>query len=164
MPEKALRTCLEAARRAPSACNKQPWRFVVIDAPEVLEQIRRKAQLPGIDHSWWDTVPMMVALGIEKNALTHKIAPAFSKIPYHLLDAGIAGEHFVLAAASQGLGTCWIGWFKPKVIKRLIDIPKHVDIVALLTLGYPAGEAGNEAPRKEIEDIAFRNRWGNRLM
>ncbi|MFO7820699.1 MAG: nitroreductase family protein [Lentisphaeria bacterium] len=164
VPEGAIQNCLEAARLAPSACNKQPWRFVVVDDPETLAAIRKKGQMPGIDHAWWESVPVMVALAVEKNVLTHKIAPAFSKIPYYLLDAGIAGEHFILAAAAQGLGTCWIGWFRPKIVKEILDIPRHVDIVALLTLGYPAPGKVRTKQRRDIDEIAFRNKWNNKGM
>lgn len=159
VPDDALRHCLEAARQAPSACNKQPWRFVVIDDPEILTEIRERANLGGVANDWWRTAPVMVALGVDKNIVTHRLAPALSKIQYHLLDAGIAGEHFALAAASQGLATCWIGWFNQKAARKILQIPRGIDLVALFTLGYPIAEPKKRSSRKELDEIAFRNRW-----
>ena len=57
------------------------------------------------------------------------------KIPYYLVDSGIAGEHFVLAAAAQGIGTCWIGWIKGKGIRRVLGIPRAIQPIAMFTMG-----------------------------
>jgi nitroreductase len=57
---------------------------------------------------------------------------------FYLLDLGIAGEHFVLKAEEQGLGTCWIGWFNLKAVRKLLDIPRKYRLVAMLSAGYPA--------------------------
>ena len=118
VPEEIINYCLEAARHAPSACNKQPWKFIIVKNNNLREQICTKALLPGIPMPWLKEAPVIVVLCAETSLITHTLAPVISKVQYHLIDIGIAGEHFVLAAEAKNLGTCWIGWFKHKQIKK----------------------------------------------
>jgi nitroreductase len=161
VPRPLLRECFETARLAPSACNRQPWRFVVVDAPDRVRAIREQCRVPPLAHTWWDTVPVFVAVCLETSIVTHRIAPACSGIPYHFVDAGIAGEHFVLAAAEQGLASCWIGWFGSRALKRLLRIPRPVTVAALVAVGYPAtdGARDRETTRKSLGEIVFWNGW-----
>ncbi len=163
VPHQAIETCLEAARLAPSACNQQPWRFIIVEDADLRKQIYEKGRLPGLAHTWLQDAPVIVALCVELDWVTHKVAPAFSGIPYYLLDAGIAGEHFVLAATEQGLGTCWIGWFKERAVKKILKVPRRVRIVSLLSLGYPASsdESSSRTPRKSIGQISTWNSWNH---
>lgn len=68
------------------------------------------------------------------------------------IDIGIAGEHFVLAAEEQGLGTCWIGWINAVKIRKILDLPLNETPVALISLGYPAEESESR-PRMELDEI-----------
>jgi nitroreductase len=160
VPRALLDRCAEAARLAPSACNRQPWRLVIADAPDTVARFRAEARKPGVPHPWWDQVPVFVALCARLDLVTHRIAPLFSGIPYYLIDIGIAGEHFVLAAEALGLGTCWIGWFNERAAKRILGIPRSHRIVSLLTVGWPAGDAGDSrSSRLSLDDIRQWNRW-----
>ncbi len=150
--------CLEAARLSPSACNKQPWRFVIVKDAALRERICRDGLLPGVPMPWLKTAPVIVVLCAQKNVLTHRIAPLFSGVDYPLLDCGIAGEHFVLAAERRGLGTCWIGWFKPRFVKKLLHLPSDFKPVSLLSLGYPAQQR-DLSSRLEMKDIARFDGW-----
>jgi nitroreductase len=155
-----IELCLEAARRAPSADNLQPWRFIVFDDPE------KKAQLAAavfrgayalskrLAHA-----PVLVGLLIKENLLVNKVAGAIQGTQWQLVDAGIGGEHFVLAAAEQGLGTCWIGWYDGRaLIKHLGLRGRGYKPVALIALGYPASNVSpSERPRKPLPDIASWN-------
>ena len=153
--------CLEAARRAPSASNKQPWRFIVYDDPTEKERLGR-AVFKGIysvsEH--FTRVPVLVCLLIKEDLLVNRVAGIAQGTQYQLLDAGIAGEHFVLAAAEQGLGTCWIGWFDARLLVRHLGLRgKGYRAVALIAVGYPAPDAlSAERPRLTLADIAFWNR------
>lgn len=149
-----IENCLEAARLAPSACNKQPWRFKVVKDKSLLEEICEKGLLPGISMPWLFEAPVIILLCTEENVVTHTLAPLLSGVKYQLIDAGIAGEHFVLAASAQGLGTCWIGWFKEKVIRKTLSVPRKLKIISLISLGYPA-EIGEQPRKKELEEIVF---------
>ena len=150
--DEKIRNCLEAARLAPSACNKQPWRFKIITDPGERNAICSEALLPGIPMPWLHNAPVLVVLCADTNIVTHTFAPMLSKVKYHLIDIGIAGEHFVLAAEAQKLGTCWIGWFKEKKLRKITGIPKSLQILSLISLGYPA-EPYEQPGKKSLDEI-----------
>lgn len=152
--EDKIEKCLEAARLAPSACNKQPWRFRIVTDEKLRKQICEDGLLPGIPMPWLNNCSAIVVLCADTNIVTHKLAPMLTKVQYHLVDIGIAGEHFILAAESLGLGTCWIGWFKPKQIRKILKIPRHLQILSLISLGYPA-ESVEPPEKKSIDEITF---------
>jgi len=161
VPKALLDQCLEAARLAPSACNRQPWRFVVVDEPALVAELRAGGKRAGIPHPWWETVPVFVVVCARLDLLAHRVAPMVSGIPYYLIDIGIAGEHFVLAAESLGLGTCWIGWFNDRSVKRLLRLPGSFRPVSLITLGWPAVPPLErpDPSRAELHEIRRWNRW-----
>jgi nitroreductase len=159
VPEELVLKCLEAARLAPSACNKQPWRFVAVRDKERRAAICSRALLPGIPMPWLGKAPVIIALCAEKSMMTHKLPPMLSGIYYHLIDIGIAGEHFVLAAESLGLGTCWIGWIIQSQIKKILAIPRHIEVLSLISLGFPASPP-SPVSRMEMKKIAFAEEWG----
>ncbi len=147
--------CLEAARLAPSACNKQPWRFKIVKDPVVRTEICDYGLLPGLPMPWLARAPVIIALCAAENIVTHTLAPLVSGVKYQLLDIGIAGEHFVLAATAQGLGTCWIGWFKERRIRKILGLPRGLKIVSLVSMGYPA-EFGDQPSKKDISEILIK--------
>jgi nitroreductase len=156
-----IELCLEAARRAPSADNLQPWRFIVFDDRE------KKAEMAGAVFRGTYALskrlaaaPVLVSLLIKENVLVNKVAGAVQGTQYQLVDAGIAGEHFVLAAAEQGLGTCWIGWYDGRALLRHLGLRgKGYKPVALIALGYPAADSSTrERKRKALSEIASWNR------
>jgi len=103
---------------------------------------------------WAADAPALIVLGVRRAALTHRLAPRISGIDYALLDAGIAGEHMVLQATALGLGTCWIGWIRPGVVRKLVGWTTDIAPVALLTLGKEKpGEQPPERPRLPMDDI-----------
>ncbi len=160
VPDEIIDYCLECARLAPSACNKQPWHFIIVREPDRRQAIFEHGRMPGIPHEWLEQVPVIVALCAEKKVLTHKLAPLLSGIPYHYIDCAIAGEHFVLAATEQGLGSCWIGWFKPPVVRRLLGVPRHLQMLSLIALGYPLHpEPSPPTSRQELNQFVHREHW-----
>ncbi|MBA7680726.1 putative NAD(P)H nitroreductase [subsurface metagenome] len=129
--------CLEAARVAPSACNSQPWKFIVVDDRELKNKLC-KAAFGGIYsmNSFGKTAPVIVAVVSEKSKFLARIVGMFRGIKYYLIDIGIACEHFVLQAEDLGLGTCWIGWFNERAVKSLLNVPQNKKVDILITLGY----------------------------
>lgn len=144
VPEKSLGHILEAARLAPSACNQQPWRFAVVREGEARRRIVEDGFLPGIRMDWALVAPVHVVIGMETSFLTHQLAASVSGVDYPWVDIGIAGEHLVLAATELGLGTCWIGWIRPRVVAQIVGWPKSIKPVVVITVGYPHE---SEAPR-----------------
>ena len=157
--DEKINYCLEAARHAPSACNKQPWHFVIVKDKQLRGSICKKALLPGLPMPWLHQAPVIIAVCSETSFFTHNIAPIFSGVKYNLIDIGIAGEHFVLAAEEQDLGTCWIGWFKEKQVKKLLSIPKNIKVLSLISLGYSAEEDTTSPEKKALEDFTHTDTW-----
>jgi nitroreductase len=155
-----IELCLEAARRAPSADNMQPWRFIVFDDPEKKTQLA-EAVFHGVytPSKRFAQAPVLVSLLIKENLLVNKVAGMVQGTQWQLVDAGIGGEHLVLAAAEQGLGTCWIGWYDGRALLKHLGLRgKGYKPVALIALGYPAADvSANERPRKSLSDIASWN-------
>ena len=155
-----IELCLEAARRAPSADNMQPWRFIVFDDPEKKTKLGETV-FTGVfaASKRFGAAPVLVCLLIKEHLLVNKLAGAVQGTQWQLVDAGIGGEHFALAAAEQGLGTCWIGWYDGRaLIKHLGLRGKGYRPVALIALGYPAADVStSERPRKPLSDIASWN-------
>jgi len=154
VPREHLELMLEAARLAPSACNKQPWRFAVVESDDLRMRLINEAFLTGIPMKWAVNAGAIIALGMEKSAITHKIAPKISGVDYPLLDLGIAGEHLVLQAEELGLGTCWIGWIKPKEVRRIVGWPRSIETVSLITVGWPNSKNRKTRPRLEVGQVA----------
>jgi nitroreductase len=151
--------CLEAARLAPSACNKQPWRFAVVRDPDVRRRIVERGFLPGIQMTWALAAPVLIVIGMETSFLTHSLGASVSGVKYPWVDIGIAGEHLVLAATELGLGTCWIGWIKPRVIRKLVGWPLTVKPAVVITVGHPKEDVQRSPPasrRKAMEELV---RW-----
>jgi nitroreductase len=151
--EKILR-CLEAARLTPSACNSQPWHFVVVDNREDVAVLAEKTTLPLSKlNQFVKGASVIVALVAEKPNLSARIGGMIKKKPYYLIDIGMAAEHFCLQAAEEGLGTCMLGWFNEKTVKEYLSVPAKKSIPLLITLGYPEKQQPPDKIRAKLEDI-----------
>ncbi len=138
-----LQRVLQAARMAPSAANRQPVYFYVIrDAPT------RRRLLEAYSQDWFAAAPVIVcACHRPREAWHRRDGKSYADV-----DLAIAVEHLVLAATAEGLGTCWIGAFKPEKTREILDIPPELEPVAMTPLGYPAEEPA-PTPRKPLEEI-----------
>lgn len=154
--EKILQ-CLESARLAPSANNSQPWKFVVVDQPELKEQIAECAVSLGLN-KFTHQAPVIVALVMEKVNLLSGMGSVIKDKEFALLDLGIVVNQFCLQAAELGLGSCIIGWFDEPKVKKLLNIPAKKRVPLLITLGYPASKT-REKTRKKLEEISSWNSY-----
>jgi nitroreductase len=102
---------------------------------------------------WAAPAPVILVLGMKKSLVTHRMAPLVSRVEYPLLDLGIAGEHAVLQATELGLGTCWIGWIRPKTVRRIVGWPADILPQALITVGWPAQPRQRVSPRLPMDAI-----------
>ncbi len=153
--------CLEAARVAPSECNSQPWRFIVVDETQLKNKLC-DAAFSGIYsiNSFCKMAPVIVVVISEKSKFLARIGGMFRGTKYYLIDIGIACEHFVLEAEDLGLGTCWIGWFNEQGVKSILNIPQHKKIDILIALGYYDREKlGPEHSREPLDKIAYFNSY-----
>lgn len=148
--------CIEAARLAPSACNSQPWKFVIVDNHDLLKDISAAASSIGMN-KFASQAPVIIAVVLEKMNFTAKIGSVIKDKEYSLLDIGIAVEHFCLQATELGLGTCILGWFNEKKVKELLDI-KNKRVPLLITLGYSNATIRKKS-RKDLDKICSWNKY-----
>lgn len=158
--EKIL-TCLEAARLAPSACNSQPWKFIIVDDIKLKNRLCRAA-FGGVYamNRFCKVAPVIVAVVSEQANYLSKIGSLLRGTKYYLIDIGIATEHFALQADELGLGTCWIGWFNERAVKSTLNIPKSKKVDILLALGYYDEEKiGSGHGREPLDKVSSFNRY-----
>ena len=153
-----IRKCLEAARLAPSACNSQPWTFMVIDDPALKDRVAGKI-FSGIYsmNKFAKEAPVLVAVISEKGKFLSRVGGQVRDTQYYLVDIGIACEHFILQAQELGIGSCWIGWFDEKALKETMKISKDKKIDIVIALGYPAEDKIVPKTRKTLDEMSAFN-------
>jgi nitroreductase len=146
---------LEAARLAPSACNFQPWRFIVVKDAAARSQLAKFCS----GQSWVAKAPVVIVCCGKRYQQRYNWMGENA----YLIDLGIAIEHMVLAARNEDLGTCWIGAYQDQPIKKLLGIPADHDVVMLLPIGYPVSEDQFSATteRLAMDQIIHRDRFGS---
>ena len=148
IPREILERCLEAARLAPSACNSQPWSFVVVDGPAQVRALAAEAcggPLHGMNKFVQDA-SALVAVVTEKMKLAARLGAHFRGVQYSLVD-------LVLQAAAEGIGSCWLGWFDEAAVHRRLGIPRGRKVDLLICLGYAADETVRPKHRKPLDEI-----------
>jgi len=139
-----LERILEAGRLAPSARNRQEWRFIVVISKEKREELVREASP---HQPFMLSAPVIiVAYTLDKDYVMR------CGVPAHYIDIAIALTHMHLQAVEEGLGTCWIGSFYQDKVKKVLNLPEDAEVVQLMTLGYPA-EDPPERPRLPLKEI-----------
>lgn len=161
VPRQLIFECLEAARMSPSACNSQPWHFIVVDEPDLRRALTEAVfNGPYAANGFAKTAPVIVAVVTERSTFTARLGGFFRGTRFCLIDIGIAVEHFILQAAELGLSTCWIGWFDEKQTKRVLNVPSGKKIDCLISLGY-SRETLREKKRKSVQETYSFNRYQN---
>jgi nitroreductase len=145
-----LQRVLEAARLAPSASNRQEWRFVVVTDAEK----RRRLAEAAAGQRFIAQASAVIAACAETDGKIMRCGLACYPI-----DVAIAVDHLTLAAAAEGLGTCWIGAFDPDAVRAVLGIPKDVVVVGLLPLGYPQDAQPVSKSRLPLETIVRYESW-----
>ncbi len=149
IPQSTLEKILEAARLAPSANNRQPWKFVV-----VRDAAKRKALMKAAkEQQFVGEAPVVIAaVALEPERVMT------CGVPTYAVDLAIAVDHMSIEAVEHGLGSCWIGAFYQEDVKKILQIPSKYKVVALLTLGCPQDKARFKN-RKELEEIVCYDIW-----
>ncbi len=185
IPEEKIRLLLESARLAPSGTNTQPWRFIVVKDDDTKRKLQEAAhnqrhigRAPVIivccaDLKAFKEFPERVDELIESGALPERTREVF--IPYlkkgmdtvtkdalmvaAAANVAIAVEHIVLQAVEIGLGTCWVRRYEDNKVKEILDIPEHVEVMALLPIGVP-DEDPSQRPRLELDQLVNGEKYG----
>lgn len=152
-----LERILEAARLAPSACNAQPWRFVVITDSGLSEKVGKAAAGLGMN-KFAATAPVHILIVEESANFTSMLGGKVKDKHFPLIDIGIAAAHISLAAEDEGLGSCILGWFDEKEIKKLTEIPSSKRLLLDITIGYPVKEKRKKS-RKDKEKVISYNKY-----
>ena len=147
-----LEQCLAAARLAPSACNGQPWRFVVVQSEAGLQEIRGAVQQMGMN-PFVKQVPCLVVVVEETTSLLARFGARMKQQDYTQIDLGFAAAHFCLQATELGLGTCVLGWFDEAKIQRYLGLPEGKRIRLVLAVGHPKEEINRTTSRKTMDQI-----------
>ena len=144
---------------APSACNAQPWKFIVVNQTELKNKIAdcTSSKVLGMNH-FTKQAPVHLILVEESANFTSNAGSLIKRKHYPLIDIGILAEHICLQAAAEGLGSCMIGWFDESKVKKILEIPKAKRVPLIITIGYPAKET-REKRRKNISEIISYNKF-----
>ena len=148
--EDKLQRIMEAVRLAPSAKNRQEWRFVVVRD----RQKRKELAQAGRNLTFVGEAPVVIVCCAKTDKRVMRCG-----LECYPIDVAIAIDHLTLAAVSEGLGTCWIGSFESEQVKQILGIPQEIVVVELLPLGYPQDLSINEKSRLSLEEIVHYEKW-----
>ena len=166
--EHVLWEILEAGRLAPSSNNTQPWHFIVTRDKERIHRIAEAVPIgPKRVNAWMASASVIIVVCGIPAFFSHRLGRIIDK-DYHRIDAAIAATHMVLAATDKGLGSCFVGWFHRKKIRKICRLPGNMEATLILTLGYPV-DAGKDPssiggiaarPRKTADRIVSQEAYG----
>ncbi|MCL4376823.1 MAG: nitroreductase family protein [Actinobacteria bacterium] len=145
---------LNAFRKAPSAKNLQPWKLIIVKDKYKKSDLTIACN----NQSFIAEAPVIIVACAKEEEAYGVMGGYMNSYP---IDIAIAMEHLILAATEQGLGTCWIGAFKEKLVKDLLDVPENVRIVALTPLGYPNGEPSAKRGRKSFDEVVCYEKYSD---
>lgn len=153
VPEDLVRQVLDDAHWAPSACNKQPWRVIMVTSPE-----RRRALGTAYALEWFWKAPVILAVCVLPD---RAYVRPYDGQNYAWVDGAILMDHITLAAADKGLGTCWIAAFEAATARQILDLPDGVELVAMTPLGWPDETIPprGERIRQPLTDMVMKETW-----
>jgi nitroreductase len=148
--DKKLEAVLEAARLAPTAANRQPFQLVVMHTAGREQEIGKIYRRP-----WFVQAPLVIAVCAISSLAWVRESDRFNA---RLIDAAIVADHLILAAANQGLGTCWVAAFNVEAARGVLGLPDEAEPVIFTPLGYPADQPGPKI-RKPLSELVRYERW-----
>jgi nitroreductase len=148
--DKKLEAVLEAARLAPTAANRQPFQLVVMHTAGREQEIGKIYRRP-----WFVQAPLVIAVCAISSLAWVRESDRFNA---RLIDAAIVADHLILAAANQGLGTCWVAAFNVEAARGVLGLPDEAEPVIFTPLGYPADQPGPKI-RKPLSELVRYEHW-----
>lgn len=152
--QEKLERVLEAGRLAPSACNAQPWKFVVVTDAELACKVGKAAAGLGMNKFAKDA-PVHILVVEESANITSLLGGKLKDKHFPLIDVGIAAAHLVLAAEDEGLGSCILGWMDEKEVKRLVGIPASKRLLLDILIGYPVKEKRKKIRKPKDKVVSY---------
>jgi nitroreductase len=147
---------VEAGRMAPSACNAQPWKFIIATDRNLVIEIAEaaSAKLIGMN-SFVAQAPVIIVIVREKPNFSSKVGATIKNKDYSHIDIGIATENICLQARAEGIGSCIIGWFDERMLKKLLGVPGSKRVELIITLGYSLSEQREKRRKPAGETVSY---------
>ncbi|GHU73604.1 NAD(P)H nitroreductase [Clostridia bacterium] len=143
---------VEAARLAPSGCNSQPWKFILVESPDKVAQIAPCGQVMGINGFLKDVKAILLICETPAKLMA-QLAGIVDGQYFAKGDIGGAAATACFAATEQGLGSCIIGLFDRPKIREILDLPDTAQIAYFIALGYPKNTAVRAKSRKSLDEL-----------
>ena len=144
---------------APSACNSQPWKFIIITDHGLRKDVAEAASAKALGfNKFTEEVPVFIIIVREKSKPIARVGATIKDRDYSLMDVGIAAENMCLQATAEGLGTCMLGWFNETELKKLLKVPASRRLELVITLGYPSKKKRAKS-RKPFDDVVSYNKY-----
>lgn len=161
VPRELLTELIEVARLSPSACNSQPWKFIVVDEPEACEKVREAFEDGGVNGcTWGKRVPAFILICEDEAHLMPGVGEHYGSQHFAQMDIGMTAMSICYEATTLGLGSCMIGTMNQEKLKKAFNIPEERTVRLIITIGYPAREREpRKKIRKNLEDIISFNKW-----
>ena len=160
IPREDLEKCVEAARLAPSACNSQPWKYIIIDDPETKNRFLKKVFAPPFQlNAFANNASAFAVIVSEKTKFPAWMGSKLRRTDFKKIDLGISCTNFVLEAQDLGIGTCILGWFNEKWIKKVLQIPFSKKVELVISIGYPNNKELREMVVKPISETVGYNKY-----
>ncbi len=151
----------DVARLSPSACNSQPWHFLIVDEPEAKKRLTECLEDGGLNGCpWGNRVPAFFIICEEKAKLQPGVAEHYGSQHFAQMDIGMAAMGLCYEATALGLGTCMIGTMNQEKLHQAFEIPEERIVRLIITVGYPAKKSEpRKKARKDLEEIVSYNHW-----
>lgn len=151
-----LERIIEAATMAPSACNAQPWKFVIVNDPELRGRLSEAASAKILGMNMFvEQAPVLIVIVRESPNFSSKVGGVIKSKDYSHIDIGIAAENICLQAAAEGLGTCMLGWFDEKEVKSILGIPGSKRVELIISLGYSLSDYRQKKRKPKEATVSF---------
>lgn len=155
---------LKAGAVAPSACNSQPWHFVVVDDKEKIASIATRTQKGGVGliNRFTPKAGAFIVVVKEAPNFSEKMAKVMTARDYTPYDIGLAVGNMVSRATDLGVGSCILGWYDEDGVKKDLSIPDKKSVDLIIALGYPEKEDIPVKKRKNFDEIYSFNVYGEK--
>ena len=145
--EDEVEKLIDAARWAPSAGNIQPWEFLIVKDARIKQKLAEAA----LDQTFIEEVPVVVVVCVDEARSSWGYGSRGVTL-YCLQDTAAAIQNILLVAHALGLGTCWVGAFREELVKAVLNSPKNIRPVAIISVGH-AAEKPRDPARRSLREI-----------
>jgi len=153
VPDKVIKEAVDAARRAPSGHNLQPWHFIVVKKEETIQKFREQNVF---NREWVYDSPVIIVCCTEEVYSPNSIKKHETEMA--IINLSLASESLVLRATELGLGTCFVAWCDKEKIKKILGIPESIIVPYVIAIGYPDEEPVLKE-RKNLNEIMSFEKW-----